>query len=124
MKFRICVLILFFSVLPLKSQVILNSNIRIDSLIVKKYGWNEYVLLLADTAKYNVINYYQTQSFILERYLCASCPKFNSKYFDVMAYESLRQDSTRYFRAYSKYGFKLTLLAKNELLRLMPFQEP
>ncbi len=105
-----------------KAQV-LNSFIDIDSVIVKIYGANQYLDILQDSIKYNKINYYFKQSFILEKIQCTDCGKLDVNAFNVMPYETLRQQNTRYVREYNKYGFRLTLLAKNELLSLMPIQE-
>jgi hypothetical protein len=105
-----------------KSQV-LNSFIDIDSVIIRLYGINEYPSILQDTIKYGKINYYFKHSFILEKVACTDCAKLDVNAFNVLPYESLRKETTRYVRIYDKYGFKLTLLAKNELLSLMPIQE-
>jgi hypothetical protein len=122
MKNRIALFFLLIASLTLKSQI-LNSNIEIDSIIVKNYGWSEYPNIIQDTAKYKILKYYYTQSFILEN-TCVNCPKRDFDKFDILPFESLRQANTRYIRNYDKYGFKLTLLARSELLYLMPIQQP
>jgi hypothetical protein len=110
------------SLFAMKSQT-LNSSIDMDSIIVKNYGWAEYPNIIQDSAKYKLLTYYYTQSFILEN-TCVNCPKRDFDKFDILPFESLRQENTRYIRNYDKYGFKLTLLARSELQFLMPIQEP
>jgi hypothetical protein len=123
MKNRIVLFFLLVASLTLKSQI-LNSNIEIDSIIVKNYGWAEYPALVQDSVKYRLLKYYHTQSFIVEYLACTDCIKIDFDKFDILPFESLRQESTRYIRNYDKYGFKLTLLARTELLYLMPIQQP
>jgi hypothetical protein len=123
MKNRIIIFFLLVASFTVKSQI-LNGNIEIDSIIVKNYGWTEYPNIIQDSAKYGLLKYYHTQSFIIEYLACTDCIKMDFDKFDILPFESLRQDNTRYIRNYYKYGFKLTLLAKSELTQLMPIQQP
>jgi hypothetical protein len=122
---RKCVFIFFLivSVFSVKSQI-LNYNIEIDSIIMKNYGLAEYPNIVQDSVKYNLLKYYHTESFIIEYLFCTDCVKIDYDKFDILPFESLRQENTRYVRNYDKYGFKLTLLARSELLYLMPIQQP
>lgn len=65
--------------------------------------------------KLAAINYYYTESFILDSISCSECRPFNRTTFDVSQFEQFRKQSERYVRTYSKYGYKLTLLSKDEM---------
>ncbi len=122
MRIVLCLILYIVLTWTAKSQV-LNNFIDIDSVIIRIYGPVEYISILQDTVKYKKINYYYKQSFILEKVPCNDCIKLDVNAFDITPYETLRKETTRYVREYKKYGFKLTLLARNELLSLMPIQE-
>ncbi len=66
--------------------------------------------------KLTAINYYYTESFILDSIACNQCRTFNKATFDVSQFEQFRKQSERYVRIYTKYGYKLTLLSKDEML--------
>lgn len=65
--------------------------------------------------KLTAINYYYTESFILDSIECSQCRPFNRASFDVSQFEQFRKQSERYVRIYSKYGYKLTLLSRDEM---------
>jgi hypothetical protein len=66
--------------------------------------------------KLKAINYYYTQSFILDSISCNECRPFDPENFDVSLFEQFRKQSERYTREYTKYGYRLTLLSRDELL--------
>jgi len=74
----------------------------------------------SDTLKYQTLVYYYGQSFIVEPINCSDCILTELNHFDVSKYEHLRQKSERYTRTFDKYGFRLTLLAIDELTYKLP----
>jgi hypothetical protein len=76
-----------------------------------------------DTAKFNAICYYYTQSYIFEIAEC-NCTPPSSAMFDISQYEYLRKKNVRSERYFEKYGFKLTLLSVNELQYRLPIHTP
>lgn len=73
-----------------------------------------------DTAKFNAIVYYYTQSYIVEAFICDVCPAFDPATFDVSKYEYIRKKTERYTRDFYKYGFKITMLSVDELKYKLP----
>lgn len=71
--------------------------------------------------KYNVIYKYYTSSYLFEKTECSGCIETDAATFDVSAYESFRKKSERVIIVQNKYGFKLTLLAIDELDYTMPW---
>lgn len=65
--------------------------------------------------KLAAIYYYYTQSFILDSIGCSECRAFDPVHFDVSQFEQFRKQNERYVREYSKYGYRLTLLSRDEL---------
>jgi hypothetical protein len=66
--------------------------------------------------KLKSITYYYTQSYILDSISCTDCRVFDRVHFDVSQFEQFRKQNERYVREYSKYGYRLTLLSRDELL--------
>jgi hypothetical protein len=92
-----------------------------NAVILSHYSTTDLAAIqVSDTVKFNTIEYYYTQSFLLETIACSNCIAFDASKFDVSTYERFRKKSERYTRAYDKYGFKLTLLSIDELTYKLP----
>lgn len=76
-----------------------------------------------DPAKLNSILYYYTQSYVFETTECLCTPP-SVDTFDISQYEYLRKRNIRVERYFEKYGFKLTLLAINEMTYRLPIHNP
>ncbi len=121
---KICLWILFFCCfLQTKAQTgnpdpFLNYAIRLhyDSLELATMQQN-------DPVKFNSIRYYYTQSFGFEVTECLCTPP-SADTFDISQYEYLRKRHVRVERYFEKYGFKLTLLAINEMTYRLPIHNP
>lgn len=117
--------ILFCSccLLPVQAQTALTNPFQ-NFAIRLHYDSLELVSIQQnDSAKFNTIRYYYTQSFIFETTACLCTPP-SSETFDISQYEYLRKKNVRVERYFEKYGFKLTLLAINEMPYRLPIHNP
>ncbi|MDF2436517.1 MAG: hypothetical protein K0Q95_893 [Bacteroidota bacterium] len=89
------------------------NNTFTNPIILSHYSLAELQALSAK--KIASINYYYTESFILDSIACNECRPFEPEKFDVSQFEQFRQQSTRYIRDYTKYGYRLTLLSRDEM---------
>jgi hypothetical protein len=115
--------------------LLLNSQIKSQTTYAKFDPFTNPVILshytvielqnyqINDTAKFNAIVYYYTQSFIVEPLICDECPAFDPATFDVSKYEYIRKKSERYIRDFYKYGFKITMLSVDELKYKLPIHQ-
>jgi hypothetical protein len=78
----------------------------------------------SDSIKFKTIVYYYTQSFSVESVICSDCIQTDINSIDISKFEYLRKKETQYTKDFSKYGFKLTLIATNELEYKMPIHLP
>lgn len=62
------------------------------------------------------INYYYTESFIIEMVTCSDCVPYDKHTFDIAQLEHFRKKSERYVRENPKCAYKVTLLSKDEML--------
>ena len=76
-----------------------------------------------DPAKLSSLLYYYRQSFEFETTDCLCTPPLADT-FDISQYEYLRKRNVRVVRYFEKYGFKLTLLAINEMTYRLPIHNP
>lgn len=115
-------LFLFLIVSPTKAQSTSNKyDAFTNPVILSHYTVAELQQYqLNDTAKFNAIVYYYTQSYIVEPFICDVCPPFDPTTFDVSKYEYIRKRSERYTRDFYKYGFKITMLSIDELKYKLP----
>lgn len=74
-------------------------------------------------AKFNSILYYYLQSYEFETTDCLCTPP-SADTFDISQYEYLRKRNVRVERYFEKYGFKLTLMAINEMPYRLPIHNP
>lgn len=95
------------------SQKKIEKNIFENPVILSHYSLTD--LKEISPQKREAIYFYFTQSYILDSIACSECRPFSPETFDVSKFEQFRKQSERYIRTYSKYGFKLTLLSKDEL---------
>lgn len=72
--------------------------------------------------KYLVVEYYYTQSYIIELFSCTDCAPLDVSTFDISKMEEMRKKSERVEFTYNKYGYKLILLSRDELLYKTPYQ--
>lgn len=100
----------------------LGTNLQvITPAILAHYSMDDLnTIKVHDSVKYQSILYYYTQSFIVEVVDCSDCVPADLNTFDVSKYEAFRKKGERYVRVYDKYGFKLTLLAIDELTYRLP----
>lgn len=109
--------IVFFSIAKVNAQS------DFDSRLLNHYSPEDLTFLQAnDSVKFNTISYYYTQSYFVEIVPCNQCVVTDTATFDIWIYESLRKQNERVVKIV-KYGIKLTLLATDELIYLMPFQQ-
>ncbi len=121
---RICLWLMFFCCfLQTKAQTgntdpFQNYAIRLhyDSLELVSIQQN-------DPAKFNSILYYYIQSYEFETTDCLCTPP-SADTFDISQYEYLRKKNVRVERYFEKYGFKLTLMAINEMPYRLPIHNP
>ncbi len=98
-----------------------NANPYSNTVILSHYSVAELQQIeLQDTAKFNAIVYYYTQSFMVEAMVCDECPVVDLNTVDVSKYEYLRKRSERHIRDFYKYGIKITLLSIDELKYKLP----
>lgn len=98
-----------------------NSNPYNNPVITAHYPVAELLQIeQQDSAKFNAIVYYYTQSFMVEAIICDECPFVDLNTVDVSKYEYLRKKSERYIRDFYKYGIKITLLSIDELKYKLP----
>lgn len=121
---RICLWLIFFCCfLKTKAQTgsadpFQNYAIRLhyDSLELVSIQQN-------DSSKFNSIRYYYTQSYVFETVECLCTPP-SAATFDISQYEYMRKKNVRVERYFEKYGFKLTLMAINEMPYRLPIHNP
>jgi len=70
--------------------------------------------------KYQTALYYYTGSYMLELTDCNNCVPVNPSTFDIAPYEHLRKKSERAVHDFEKHGFRLILLATDELAHKLP----
>lgn len=120
--FYLVVLFCSYCFLPAKAQTAVNPfqnyaiRLHYDSLELVSIQQN-------DSAKFNAICYYYTRSFLFETTECLCTPP-SADTFDISQYEYLRKRNVRIERHFEKYGFKLTLLAINEMPYRLPIHNP
>jgi hypothetical protein len=85
-----------------------------NPVILKHYSLTD--LQQVSPKKLAAIDYYYTHSFILDSIACNECRLFDKKNFDVSEFEQFRKENERYVREYTKYGYRLTLLSRDEML--------
>ncbi|MBK7183141.1 MAG: hypothetical protein IPH89_09490 [Bacteroidetes bacterium] len=78
----------------------------------------------SDSIKFKTIVYYYTQSFSVESVICSDCIQTDIAIIDISKFEYLRKKSYNYTKDFTKYGFKLTLIATDELEYKMPIHLP
>ena len=94
-----------------------------DVRLLNHYTEEELIDMRANNLqKYKVVEYYYTQSYIFEKVVCTECVSTDASTFDISRYEELRQKSVRVEHVFTKYGFKITLLSRDELLLKTPYQ--
>ena len=92
-----------------------------NKVILSHYSVSQLQQIHAtDSMKFNVINYYYNQSFIIEHVDCVNCTPINLTDFDITQYEHLRKRHERVTHSFYKFGFKLTLLSIDELTYKLP----
>lgn len=123
-------LLLFVACLPAFSQkksyqVLKLSETQVNDLMLQAYSQAQLdTLVSCCPEKYTTIKYYYSASFIVEvNPDCKGCRGFDARTFNVMTYEKQRKLNTRTTLNFSKYGYKLTLLAKNEMEHILPMFE-
>jgi hypothetical protein len=114
-KYFSVLLFLFFNTL-MSGQGTLQTVVRdpfSNPVILSHYTASELQQL--SPQKLNAITYYYTQSYILDSIACNECRTFDRVHFDVSQFEQFRKQDERFIREYYKYGYRLTLLSRDEL---------
>ncbi|MFZ5552671.1 MAG: hypothetical protein ACOZCO_06120 [Bacteroidota bacterium] len=94
-----------------------------DKRLLNHYTEQELLDIKAsDPQKFTSIEYYYTQSYQLIPVSCVDCVPADLTTFDVSKYEDLRKKSERFDHTFEKYGFRLVLLSRDELLFKTPYQ--
>ncbi len=121
---RVCLcIILFCGFLQTKAQTNLTDIFQNYAVRLHYDSLDLAAIQQSDSAKLNTIRYYYTQSYLFETTEC-SCTPPSADTFDISQYEYLRKKNVRVERYFEKYGFKLTLLAINELHYRLPIHNP
>jgi hypothetical protein len=121
---RICLWITFFCCfLQTKAQTNLTDIFQNYAVRLHYDSLDLATIQQSDSAKFNAIRYYYTQSYLFETVECLCTPP-SADTFDISQYEYLRKKNVRVERYFEKYGFKLTLMAINELHYRLPIHNP
>lgn len=108
-----------------QSSVETKHNPFTNQVILSHYSLPELQQLQqTDSIKFKTIVYYYTQSFSVESVICSDCIQTDVNSIDISKFEYLRKKETQYTKDFSKYGFKLTLIATDELEYKMPIHLP
>jgi hypothetical protein len=121
---RICLWLIFFCCfLQTKAQT--GSSDPFQNYAIRLHYDSLELLTIqqSDPSKFNSIQYYYTQSYEFETTECLCTPS-SADTFDISQYEYLRKKNVRVERYFEKYGFKLTLLAINEMTYRLPIHNP
>lgn len=122
---RICIWLMFFYCCFLQTKAQTSSADPFQNYAIRlHYDSLELAMIQQnDPDKFNSIQYYYTQSYEFEVTECLCTPP-SADTFDISEYEYLRKRNVRVERYFEKYGFKLTLLAINEMTYRLPIHNP